>query len=164
MAALADIEKLVSVRLRPEEQEELLATATECSFIFSVDGGWPTGVIMSFLYDGGSFWVTAAADRRQVRSLAADPRVSIIVSGIGTELGGRQMFSTRGVAIVHSDAETRHWFLPRFVGKLAPVDQAAFIRLLDSDNRVVIEVRPVGKPVTHDSRKMPGDGRGGPAA
>lgn len=41
------------------------------------------------------------------------------------------------------------------------LDPTAFIRLLDSPQRVIIEVRPVAIAASHDSRKMTGDGRGG---
>jgi hypothetical protein len=46
---------------------------------------------------------------------------------------------------------------------MQPADPAAFARLLDSPKRLVIEVRPVAIAVSHDSRKMPGNGRGGAA-
>ncbi len=161
----ADAEKLQTVRLDAEARQLLLDTATECTFIFASDGagGWPSGVTVSFLFDNGAFWVTAAADRRHVTSLAKDPRVSVVVSNLGTSLAGRQMLSMRTVAIVHRDRETLEWFLPRFVGKLKTAAPEEFIRLLDSPNRVVIELRPVALAVSHDSRKMPGDGRGGRA-
>ena len=44
-----------------------------------------------------------------------------------------------------------------------PVDsqKVEFIRLLDSPKRVVFEVTPTEVSASHDSRKMPGDGRGG---
>ena len=46
---------------------------------------------------------------------------------------------------------------------MQPADPAPSARLLDSPKRVVVEVRPVAIAVSHDSRKMPGNGRGGPA-
>jgi hypothetical protein len=159
-----NLEKLQSLRLEADAIAELLATATECTFTFSSDGdGWPSGVVMSFFYENGEFWLTAAAERRHVRSLAADPRVSIVVTNQGTGLLGRRMYSVRGVATVHSDAATLDWFLPKFAAKLAAARPDEFIRLLSSPGRVVLQVRPAAKPVTHDSRKLPGDGRGGPA-
>jgi general stress protein 26 len=161
-----DLEKLQSLRLEPEARTELLETQTECTFIFASEGagGWSSGVVVSFLHHDGVYWITAAADRRHVTSLAKDPRVSIVVTNLGTALPGRQMLSVRGIAIVHRDAATREWFLPRFAARLGAADPAAFMRLLDSPNRVVIEVRPTAVAVSHDSRKLPGDGRGGPAS
>jgi hypothetical protein len=95
-----------------------------------------------------------------VSSLAGDPRVSLVISSKGTGTAGRQMLAIRGVAIVHRSREIKDWFFPIFAQRLAPGDPAAMVRLLDSENRVVIEVRQVAVSASHDSRKMPGDGRG----
>ncbi len=76
-------------------------------------------------------------------------------------LPGRRMLAIRGVAEVHDDRETKDWFLPRFAAQLKAANPAEFMRLLDSEKRVVFKVRPVGIAASHDSRKMPGDGRGG---
>lgn len=156
-----DLEKLQTLRLDADEQAELLSTATECTFVFSRKDGWPTGVIMSFIHAEGRFWLTAVGTRAHAKALADEPRVTLVVTSAGTGLPGRRMLAVRGVATVHRDEETKRFFFPRFTGKLAPGDPKAFERLLDSPERVVIEVRPVAISVSHDSRKMPGDGRGG---
>lgn len=156
-----DLENLKSLKLDPEAREHLLATQTECTFIFTANTGWPRGVVVSFLYEKGSFWITATSDRSHVSSLVADPRVSLVISSIGTGSTGRQMLSIRGVALIHKDRETKDWFFERFTKRLAPKDPAAMTRLLDSENRVVVEVKQVAIAASHDSRKMPGDGRGG---
>jgi hypothetical protein len=158
-----DLESLRSAQLDGGDQDELVRQATECTFVFAAQSGWPSGVIMSFLEHEGTFWLSATAERRHVRALRSDPRVSIVITGNGTALTGRRMISFNGVAITHTDAATKAWFLPRFAARLAPADPDAFVRLLDSPARVVIEVRPVGRRTTHDSRKLPGDGRGSPA-
>jgi general stress protein 26 len=152
-------EKLAGVKLDTEGKAELLRTASELTFIFNNASGWPTGVVMSFLEHEGTFYVTATSDRNHVKSLASDPRVSITISNQGTTLPGRQMLSLRCVAIVHKDRETLDWFLPRFTTKLGGKSEA-FAKLLDSPARVVVELRPVAVTASHDSRKMPGDGRG----
>src|SRR5439155_17208613 len=87
----------------------------------------------------------------------------LVISNAGTRLSGRRMLAIRGIALAHRDQQTKAWFYPAFTRKLAPNDPQAFQRLLDSPNRVILEVRPVGVAVSHDSRKLPGDGRGGPA-
>lgn len=155
-----DLENLKPLKLDPEARSHLLATQTECTFIFNASTGWPRGVIISYMHENGSFWFTATSDRAHVSSLAGDPRVSLVISSTGTGTAGRQMLAIRGVAIVHKDRETLDWFLPRFAQRLAPKDPASFIRLLDSENRVVIEIKQVAISASHDSRKMPGDGRG----
>jgi nitroimidazol reductase NimA-like FMN-containing flavoprotein (pyridoxamine 5'-phosphate oxidase superfamily) len=159
-----DLEDLRGLRLHADERAELLATATECTFVFAGPDGWPTGVVMSFLFEGGRFWLTAVRGRAHVEALAADPRVCIVVTSQGTGLEGRRMVSVRGTAVVHADRETKDWFLPRFAAKLKAADPAQFMRLLDSARRVVVEVTPTGIAASHDSRKMPGDGRGGDPA
>lgn len=158
-----DLEDLSRLKLTEAEQAELLEKQTECSVIFLGKDGWPRGVIMSFLYAHGCFWLTAVEGRIQTLAIENDPRVSIMVSGKGTDLGGRQMLSLRGRATLLRDGDARAWFYPRFARRLAPDDPAAFIRLLDSEHRVIFKVDVVSITASHDSRKMPGDGRGGPA-
>jgi hypothetical protein len=156
-----DLEDLSSLRLDGASQEALLQTATECTFVFKSESGWPAGVVMSYLPHDGGYWLTAVSTRAQARAVASDPRVTLVMTNAGTVLPGRQMLAIRGVAVVHRDEETKRWFYPAFAARLARLDPAAFVRLLDSENRVIIEVRPVGVSASHDSRRMPGDGRGG---
>jgi hypothetical protein len=157
-----DLEDLHALRLDEQGRQELLQTATECVFTFANPDGWPSGVVMSFLYAEDRLWLTAVAGRAHAEAIRRDPRVTVVVSNAGTGLPGRRMIALRGVAFLHADEPTKRWFLPRFAGKLAPADPDAFARLLDSSQRVVVEVRPVQVTASHDSRKMPGDGRGGP--
>lgn len=156
-----DLENLRGLRLRGDERDELLAVATECTFVFAGPEGWPSGVVMSFLFADGKFWLTAVRGRAHAEALGADPRVCLVVTSQGTDLVGRRMVAVRGTAVVHEDRETKDWFLPRFAAKVKAADPAEFIRLLDSPKRVVFEVTPTEVSASHDSRKMPGDGRGG---
>ncbi len=158
-----DLEALQSLRLDLSAQDELLDAQTECTFVFQGEHGWPSGVVMSFLRADGAFWLTAVRSRPHAKALARDPRVTLVVSNAGTGSTGRQMLAVRGVATVHDDAPTTAWFLERFTARMQPGDPVAFARLLDSPGRVVVEVRPVAVAVSHDSRKMPGNGRGAPA-
>jgi Pyridoxamine 5'-phosphate oxidase len=160
-----DLEDLRTLRLDDQGRDELLSTQTECTFIFAGPDGWPVGVVMSFLYAAqgadAAFWLTATRTRAHARAIVDNPRVTIVVSSAGTSLPGRRMLAIRGVAEVHDDRDTKDWFLPRFADTLKAAKPDEFMRLLDSDNRVVFKVRPVGIAASHDSRKMPGDGRGG---
>jgi Pyridoxamine 5'-phosphate oxidase len=156
-----DLEDLRSLRLDGESRQELLTTATECVFVHCGPDGWPAGVVMSFLYCDGRFWLTAVAGRSHAEALRTEPRVTIVISSQGTALPGRRMIAIRGTAELHEDRATKDWFLPRFAAKLGPADPAEFVRLLDSPKRLVFEVTPVKVAASHDSRKMPGDGRGG---
>lgn len=154
-------EDLSGTGLDRAARAELLATQSECTVVFAALDGWPSGVVMSFLEAEGKFWLTSAEGRAQTRSVEADPRVSIIVSNAGTALPGRRMLAIRGTCRLLRDAETKAWFYPRFAAKLAPGGEAAFIRLLDSPKRVIFEVTVIAVALSHDSRKMAGDGRGG---
>jgi len=158
-----DLEDLRTLRLDADDRAELLEVQGECTFVFS-QAGWASGVVMSYLYADDRFWLTAVTGRAHAEAIKADPRVTVVVSSKGTDLPGRRMLAVRGVAFVHADEEIKRWFLPRFAAKHATSGSEAFARLLDSPKRVVLEVRPVAIAASHDSRKMPGDGRGGPAA
>lgn len=156
-----DLEDLRSLRLDEDGRAELFEAATECTFVFSGAEGWPSGVVMSFLYADGAFWLTATSGRPHARALAAEPRVTLVVTSAGTTLPGRRMVAVRGRASVLDDDATKAWFLPRFAARMAPGDRDSFVRLLDSPKRVVFRVQPVSIAASHDSRQMPGDGRGG---
>src|SRR5207249_6412934 len=134
---------------------ELLRVATECTFVFTARSGWASGVIMSFVYVDGRFWLTAAGDRAHARAVLDDPRVTVAVTNAGTGLSGRRMLAVRGLAFVHRDEDTKGYFFPKFTQKHAPKDPKAFEKHLDSPKRVVIEVRPVSIAGSHDSRKLP---------
>lgn len=158
---LDDLEDLKPARLDAAGVEELLATQTECMLSFNDARGWPRGVVVSFVRARGSFWYTAVTSRRHVRTVAAHPRVTIVVSSAGTDLGGRRMVALRGRATVHSQGRPKDEMLRAIAARLAPADPGAMLRLLDSPNRVVVEVVPEGVSISHDSRMIAGDGRGG---
>jgi general stress protein 26 len=156
-----DLEALQTLKLDLSEQDELFVAQTECTFVFANGEGWPSGVVMSFVRADGAFWLTAVEGRAHVKALAGEPRVTLVVTNAGTGSPGRQMLAVRGVASVHRDRATLEWFLPKFTSRMQPADPVSFARLLDSPKRVVVEVQPVAMAVSHDSRKMPGNGRGG---
>ncbi|MFO7191096.1 MULTISPECIES: pyridoxamine 5'-phosphate oxidase family protein [Thermocrispum] len=158
-----DIEDLSRARLAPEGRAELFAEQTECVLSFLEDG-LPTAVVLSYLVDEhGHFWFATVEGRRQVRGVDADPRVAVVVSSAGTGLPGRRMVALRGRARVHRDRAVVMDRVRRLAPRLAPGDPEAFVRLLDSPNRVVIEVVPTEVTASHDSTRLAGDGRGGPA-
>lgn len=155
-----DLEQLRGTHLDKAEQAELLEAQTECTFVFLNEDGWPSGVVMSFIVVDGTFWLTAVEGRKHVLGLDHDRRVSIVVSSAGSGLAGRRMLSIRGEGTVHRDDATKQWFLDQFTGRLQPEDPVAWRKLLDSPNRVVFEVRPTAIAVSHDQRKIAGNGRG----
>jgi hypothetical protein len=70
------------------------------------------------------------------------------------------MLSVRCEGTVHRDDETLQWFLDQFTSRLQPQDPVSWRKLLNSPNRVVFEAKPVGILVSHDQRKIAGNGRG----
>lgn len=158
-----DLEDLRSARLGQAGIAELLETATEATLVFaSEEDGWPQGVVVSFLQVQGSLWVTAVEGRGHTRGLRQDPRATLVVSSTGTTLAGRRMVALRARAIVHGDPAVRQRILPLLAARLAPGDPEAMLRLLDTERRVVIELTEPDVVVSHDSRRIVGDGRGGP--
>ena len=159
-----DIEKLSGARLTGEAQAALLADQTECTLCFLDEDGAPAAVVVSFAVDDGSFWITSVAGRVQVRAVERDARVSIVVSGTGTGARGRQMLAVKGTATVHRDITGLGDRLDLLAARLAPADPDAFIALLSSPGRLLIEVAPTATVASHDSRRLAGDGRGGPGS
>jgi general stress protein 26 len=148
--------------LTPEALHELLDAQQQCVVSFHDANGWPRGVVLSFLYARDRFWLSAVNGRTHVEGLRSDPRLTVVVNNLGTDAPGRQMLAQRGQAVLHTDRETLDWFYPLFAARLVPDSPAPFVAHLDTPNRVVIEVVPEGRPLTHDSRRLDGDGRGGP--
>lgn len=158
-----DLENLQSVRGSSSSIDELIQAQTEAVVSFTSDTGWASGVVMSYVRHDGAFWVTAVSDRAHAKAFRRDPRISLVISATGTHLSGRRMVSVRCLAHAHVDEATRHWFYRALGDRLSVDDRDAFFSLLESENRVVFELRPVRVAVSHDSRKLPGDGRGGSA-
>ena len=46
--------------LDDDVEEQLLLAHNECTFIWSNKEGWPVGVIMSYIWRNGRFWLTAS--------------------------------------------------------------------------------------------------------
>jgi len=149
-----DLESMRQARLGVADRAELLTTQRECTFVFVGPDGWPSGVVMNFLHEDGRLWLTAVEGRPQVVALATEPRVSVVVSSAGTDLPDRRMVALRGVATVHRDrAVLDHW-LEVFAQRWRSTGRAEFRRLLDSPNRVVIEVADLRVAVSHDHRRI----------
>jgi len=164
LVGVRDIEDLRGTALARADQEDLYDAQTECTVSYTSRTGWPTAVVMSFLRCGGQFWLTAVGGRDHLESLRLDPRLTLVVDNRGTSLPGRRMVAVQAEVVVHEDRATKQWFYPAFATRMAATDPAAFVRLLDSPRRAVLEVTPTGRRVSHDSRKIAGNGRGEPRA
>jgi hypothetical protein len=150
---------LSGAKLSPEDLAELVDTQLYCVLSFVDPQGWPRGVVVSYLPHDGRYWFTAIAGRRHVEGPRADPRVSMVIDNRGTALTGRRMVSQRGRAILHQDRSTVEWFYPAFARRHEPADPEPYATHLDVPDRVVVEIVPVGRPTTYDSRRLTNDPR-----
>ena len=113
------------------------------------------GVIMSCLWKNERLWLTAGAHRHRISAVRRDPRVSVVLTSSGTELGSGKSITLKGRCVVHEDRETKAWFYPAFSRHLFPKPEAAdaFREQLDSPLRVVLEIVPERR-ITYDGAKM----------
>ena len=159
-------EDVSTFALASEREAALLATQTECCFMWSTSEGDPVGVIMNFVHHDGRFWLTCTRRRKRVPAIEARPRVAVAVSSRGTDIGISQAVTYKGTASVHDDAETKAWMYRALAEKVRPGDatkQDAFVAHLDSPGRVVIEVAPDTR-IGFDSEAMFKDSPAGATA
>jgi hypothetical protein len=136
--------------------EEILQKQIECTFIWGPKDHWAVGVLMTYIWKDGSFWVSATSQRKRIPAIKRDPRVSIVVSSHGTDLGPAKGITAKGRAIIHDDQETKDWFYPACAAVNIPTAgklQDAFTQMMDTERRLVIEVVPE-KWITFDATKM----------
>ncbi len=136
-------------------EEQLLLAHNECTFIWSNREGWPVGVIMSYVWRRGRFWLTASSQRARISAVQRDPRVCIVVTSTGSPLPRNKAITWKGTCTIHDDAETKAWFYPELAAALRPTEaeQAAFAEFLDSPRRVILEVEPTQR-IGYDGAKM----------
>ena len=152
---VADYEQVSVYPVEAEDREALLTAHAECTFIWATQDGHPLGVIMSYLWHDGRFWLTAGAHRHRIAAVRRDPRVSVVVTSTGTKLGGGRSLTAKGRCTIHEDPDTKGWFYPAFSRHLHKDEKMAgwFEEFLDSPLRVVLEVTP-DKWITYDGTKM----------
>lgn len=151
-----DYEDVSVFELSGEREAALLATQTECTFMWTNSQGEPVGVIMNYVWHDGRFWLTATRRRKRIAAIEARPRVAIAVSSRGTNIGISQSLTYKGTAVLHDDDETKQWFYPVLARAVRPDDasqQEAFAAHLDTPGRTVIEVVPDTR-IGFDSESM----------
>ncbi|MDX1735421.1 MAG: pyridoxamine 5'-phosphate oxidase family protein [Halioglobus sp.] len=152
-------EDVTSYHLDDDVLEQLLDEQTELNFMWGTKDHWPVGVFMSFVWRDGRFWLTATTQRKRMRAIERDPRVSVAVSSVGTSLGRQKSATAKGRVFIHDDDATKAWFYPALAKRVMPripAVQRAFVAMLDSERRVVLEVVPE-KWITFDVSKMKAD-------
>jgi hypothetical protein len=155
----SDIENFEDVTvygLDDDVEDQLLLAHNECTFIWSNKEGWPVGVIMSYIWRNGSFWLTASGQRARIAAVRRDPRVCIVVTSTGSPLPRNKTVTWKGTCILHDSREIKDWFYPELAQAVRPDDPAgrdAFAGFLDSPRRVILEVQPVQR-IGYDGAKM----------
>ena len=142
--------------LDPELQEQILQEQNECSFVWGPKDHWAVGVIMSYVWRDGRFWLTASSQRARIAAIRRDPRVSLVFSSVGTRFGPAKSITVKGRVRVLDDQATKAWVLPAIAGAVLPgADelQEKFVKMMDSPRRVVLEVTPE-KWITFDAGQM----------
>ena len=138
------------------DQEALIEAQNECTFMWSTREGWPVGVIMSYVYDDGCFWLSVSSLRVRVQAVTRDPRVSISITSKGAEHPAGRSLTLKGHCEVLSDRATIEWFLPKLAERLRPGNVAAqhlFVQLNDTPKRRVLKVTPLVR-IGYDGQKM----------
>ncbi len=151
-----DYEDVTMYTLDADVEERLLMAHNECTFIWSNKEGWPVGVIMSYVWRKGRFWLTASGQRARVAAVRRDPRVCVVVTSTGSPLPRNKAITWKGMCTVHDDREVKEWFYGELARALNAGDEqrsAEFARFLDSPRRVVLEVEPTQR-IGYDGAKM----------
>ena len=142
--------------LDDDVEERLLLAHNECTFIWSNKEGWPVGVIMSYVWRDGKFWLTASSQRARISAVRRDPRVCIVVTSTGSPLPRNKAVTWKGTCVVRDDQQTKDWFylaLATAIRGQDPVQRDAFAEFLDSPRRVILEVTPTQR-IGYDGAKM----------
>ncbi len=145
-----------SYTLDDEDERALVEAQNECTFMWSTKDGWPVGVVMSYVFHDGCFWLSVSSLRVRVKAVEREPRVSLSITSKGSGIRASLAVTYKGRCEVLSDPETIGWFLPALAERLRPGNpeaQAEFVRLNDTPNRRVLKVTPE-KTIGFDGRKM----------
>jgi len=151
-----DYEDVTSYTLDEDVEERLLLAHNECTFVWSNKEGWPVGVIMSYVWRRGSFWLTASSQRARVAAVRRDPRVSVVVTSTGSPMPRNKTVTWKGRCTLHDSRDVKDWFYPELANALNPDHPrraAQFQSFLDSPRRVIFEVVPEQR-IGYDGAKM----------
>ncbi len=142
---VTNYEKVDVYPLDDAVRDQLLREQNECVFCWSTRDHWPVGMVMSYVWRDGVFWLTAAEQRARVAAIERDNRVSLAISSAGTSLGPAKTVTVKGRCHTRRDRDTKDWFYPALAAAIVPGAERgrkAFQAMLDSPNRVIFEVVP----------------------
>ena len=142
--------------LTEERERELLEKQIECNFIWTNKEGHGMGVIMNYVARDGSIWLTATRQRARIKALQRDPRASVVISSMGTDMGPGKQLTYKGRVKLHEDQATKDWFYRAMAEIISPYPAPtveAAIAYLDTPLRVIIELVPE-KVIRFDGDKI----------
>ena len=141
--------------LEHSDEEALLKAHNECTFIWSNKEGWPVGVIMSYVWHDGCFWLTASSQRARISAVRRDSRVSVVVTSTGSPIPRNKTVTYKGTCTLHDDDTTKAWFYPALAAALYGEGGKGdfFVKFLDSPRRVILKVTPTQR-IGYDGAKM----------
>ena len=148
-------EDVRSFSLSEADEATLLTLQDECTLTWITRDGSPMSSIVNFVARDGRFYITTAAQRPRVAAFRRDPRCTIVISAKGTSIGISQTVTYKGTATILDDGPTKAWFYPALARRKFPADPERakwYAEMLDSPNRVVLEISPT-KRVSYDGRK-----------
>jgi general stress protein 26 len=154
-----NLENTKAFPLSDELRDKLLAEAEECVMSWSTSDGWPMAICHIFLWHEGRIWTSTSGHKMRVKALRKRPLSCIVVSGAGNEVGPERSVSIKTRVTLHDDRTTKDWFYSAIAAKENPdnPDMAkAFVNLLDSPNRVILEHEPI-KFISYDGIAMRDD-------
>ena len=134
--------------LTPEREQELLDKQIEWNFIWTNKDGHGLGVIMNYIAKDGSIWLTATRQRARIKALQRDPRASVVISSMGTDMGPGKQITYKGRVTLHEDQATKDWFYPAMAEIISPYPAPtveAAIAHLDTPLRLILELVPEKK-------------------
>jgi len=136
-------EDVTIYELSPEREQELLHKQIECNFVWTNKDGHGLGVIMNYVARNGSIWLTATSQRARIKALKRDPRASVVISSMGTDMGPGKQLTYKGTVTLHEDQKTKDWFYPAMAEIIspypAPTAEAA-MAYLDTPLRLILEL------------------------
>ena len=138
-------EDVTIYELSPEREQELLDKQIECNFVWTNKDGHGLGVIMNYVARNGSIWLMATSQRARIKALKRDPRASVVISSMGTDMGPGKQLTYKGRVTLHEDQQTKDWFYPAMAAIIspypAPTAEAA-MAYLDTPLRLILELVP----------------------
>lgn len=138
-------EDVTEYGVSPELEQEILHKQQECVFTWTSKTGQSVGVVMHYVYRDGSIWLTATKQRARIKALRRDPRASVVINSVGTDVGSGKSITYIGAVRFHEDQSTKDWFYPAIGQLITPYPAptlAAAIEHLDTPLRTIIEFVP----------------------